>query len=131
LKKLFLALILSFIAFSLNAQTTEKPQLFKYVSTAPDGTVVFTVIDDSRKSDMTIESQEDFYKYQLVDLKTGKIIVTARNIGKTGTIDKSKLAAGEYNLLVYTKSFIIGSEITVNSAKTTTGALAMTEVDEN
>ncbi len=123
--------LISLAGLSLHAQSSEKPQLFKYVSTAPDGSVVFTVIDDSRKADMTITAEEEFYKYQLVDLKTGKVVLTSRNTGKTGSINKTKLAAGDYNLLVFTKSFIIGSEITVNAVSGANSALAMTEVDEN
>ena len=115
----------------LGAQSTEKPKLFKYVSTAPDGSVAFTVIDDSRKPTIKIESVDDFYKYQLVDLKTGKTVLTLYNKGNVGTIDKLKLGSGDYNLLIYTKSFVIGSEITVNSVLSNSEAVAMTDVDDN
>lgn len=131
MKKLFFAFAFSLVSISLLAQSTEKPQLLKYVSTGPDGAVVFTVIDDSRKSAMTLESVNDFYKYQLVDLKTGETVLTARNNGKIGSIDKSKLTSGDYNLRVYTKSFIITSEITVGPSNMNSEAIAMTAPDEN
>ncbi|NNC70218.1 MAG: hypothetical protein HKN90_05270 [Flavobacteriaceae bacterium] len=131
MKNLFLSLVIGFITLSLFAQSTEKPQLFKYVSTAPDGSVNFTVIDDSRKPNITIESVHDFYKYQLVDLNTGDIVFTSRNKGKVGSIDKLKLRAGDYNILIYTKSFIIGSEITVKSANSKGQALAMAAEDND
>ena len=129
-KILFIAL---FIASSLAVygQTPEKPTLLKYVSTGPDGSVVFTVIDDSRKPTIKIESVDEFYKYQLVDLKTGAVVLTRANKGTSGTIDKSKLIAGDYNLLIYTKSFIIGSEITVQPLDPTREVLAINDNDEN
>ncbi len=101
------------------------------MSTGPDGSVVFTVIDDSRKPTISIESVDEFYKYQLVDLKTGAVVLTRGNKGTTGTIDKTKLVAGDYNLLIYTKSFIIGSEITVQPTSPTREVLAVNDNDEN
>ena len=100
------------------------------MSTAPDGSVVFTVIDDSRKPTMAIEAVEEFYKYQLVDLATGETVLSEANKGTMGSIDKLKLSAGAYNLLIYTKNFIIGSEITVNPTQFSTESVALTEVDE-
>ena len=84
------------------------------------------------KADFTvIESVDEFYKYQLVDLKTGTVVLTGANQGTSGTIDKSKLIAGDYNLLIYTKSFIIGSEITVQPSSPTREVLAVNDSDEN
>ncbi len=129
MKKIFFVLLFSIVTFSAFAQSTKKPQLFKYVSTGPDGSVVFTVIDDTRKSTMTLESVDDFYKYQLRDARTDELVLTYNNKGKTGTIDKSNLAAGDYNLFVYTKSFIISSEITISSplVKTENGVAMVNE----
>jgi len=112
-------------------QAPEKPKLHKYVSTGPDGSVAFTVIDDSRKSTISIESVDEFYKYQLVDLKTGAVVLTAANKGTTGSIDKKKLLAGDYNLLIYTKSFIIGSEISVQPFRQDREVLAVNDNEEN
>jgi len=129
LKNLFLSIVFGLITFSLFAQSTEKPQLFKYVSTAPDGSVSLTVIDDSRMPTITIESVDDFYKYQLIDVKTGDIVFASKNKGKVGRIDKMKLNAGDYNVLIYTKNFIIGSEITINTSNSNRKSIAMTVDD--
>lgn len=129
MKNLFLSIVFGLITFSLFAQSTEKPQLFKYVSTAPDGSVSLTVIDDSRMPTITIESVDDFYKYQLIDVKTGDIVFASKNKGKVGRIDKMKLNAGDYNVLIYTKNFIIGSEITINTSNSNRKSIAMTVDD--
>ena len=129
MKKIVFSLIIGLTAISVFSQSTTKPQLLKYVSTGPDGSVVFTVIDDSRKSLMTLESVDNFYKYQLRDAKTNEPVLTVANKGKVGTIDKSKLTAGNYNLFVYTESFIVSSEITISPSVKTENGVAM--IDKN
>ena len=131
MKKILFIALFSLCTLAVYGQAPEKPKLLKYVSTGPDGSVVFTVIDDSRKPTISIESVDEFYKYQLVDLKTGSVVLTRANKGTTGSIEKSKLLAGDYNLLIYTKSFIIGSEITIQPMTTTREVLAVNDTDEN
>ena len=131
MKKILFIALFSLCTLAVYGQAPEKPKLLKYVSTGPDGSVVFTVIDDSRKPTISIESVDEFYKYQLVDLKTGSVVLTRANKGTTGSIEKSKLLAGDYNLLIYTKSFIIGSEITIQPMNTTREVLAVNDTDEN
>lgn len=113
LKKIILTLAFAIIAITTFAQSIQKPQLFKYVTTAPDGSVTLTVIDDSRHNMLKLEAATNFHKYQLLDIKTGETVFTSANKGKTSTIDKSKLTAGIYNLRVYTKKFVITSEIPI------------------
>ena len=115
MKKIILAFIFSFVLLSTYAQSNEKPQRLKYVTTAPDGSVAMTVIDDSRDNTLKLESANSFYKYQLVDTKTGEPVFSSRNRGFKCTIDKSKIAAGTYILRLFTKSFIITSEIKITA----------------
>lgn len=98
---------------SFYAQSNEKPQRLKYVTTAPDGSVAMTVIDDSRDNTLKLESANSFYKYQLINTETGEPVFSSANRGFKCTIDKSKIAEGTYNLRIFTKNFIITSEITL------------------
>ena len=115
MKKVVLTLVFSIVAVSMFAQSTAAPKRLKYVTQAPDGSVSMTIYDDSRDATMKLESANTFYKYQIIDPTTGEAILTARNIGKECTIDKSKVAAGTYDIRLYTSKFVITSKIAVSA----------------
>lgn len=79
--------------------------------TGPDGKVSVTVYDNS--NNLKVESVKDFYKYEVLDVKTSEPIVSNDNKGKDCLIDKSKLNSGNYNIRIYTKQFIITSKVSV------------------
>ena len=116
MKKVVLTIVLSIVGIAAFAQTNA-PQRLKYVTTAPDGSVAMTIYDDSRDSNMKLESANAFYKYQIIDPSTGESIFVASNKGKECKIDKSKLAAGTYDLRLYTSKFVITSKITVSAQR--------------
>lgn len=113
MKKALLTFVLSFIIISLNAQSNEKPLRKTQEVHAPDGSLAITITDDSRHSTIKLASVTNFYKYQLLDTETHEPVFTASNRGKEGTLDKSKIAAGNYKLRVYTRNFIITSKIDI------------------
>lgn len=118
MKKILLFLVFGFVFFLLPAQSNEKSLVLKYVVTAPDGSVAMTVIDDTRSETVTLESAIDFYKYQLLDTHTSNSLLSKTNRGRSCTIDKSMIGAGTYNLRLFTKNFIITSEITITEPPT-------------
>ncbi len=73
-----------------------------------------TIYDDLRENNMELESANAFYKYQILDTETLEPIYSAENKGKECIIDKSKIAAGNYNIRLYTSRFVITSKITVS-----------------
>ena len=108
-------LVLGFIGFAqTNANTAQR---LKYVTTGPDGSVAMTIYDDTREDSMKLESADNFYKYEIVEPKTSEAIYASKNQGKECTIDKTKIAAGTYNLRLYTSSFVITSKITVTATR--------------
>ena len=115
MKKVVLTLVFSLVGLVMFAQSNEAPKRLKYVTTAPDGSVAMTIYDDSRDDTMKLESANSFYKYQLIDTKTGEPVYTSNNEGKECTIDKSKVTAGTYNLRLFTRSFVITSKIKVSA----------------
>ncbi len=117
MKKVVLTLVFSLVVVSMFAQTTGAPKLLKYVTQAPDGSVSMTITDDSRADTMKLESANSFYKYQIIDPRTNEPIFTASNIGKVCEIAKSKLAAGTYNIRLFTRSFVITSKIKVSASR--------------
>jgi len=108
MKKVILTLVFSLTVIVMFAQSTEAPKRLKYVTQAPDGSVSMTIYDDSRDANT-------FYKYQIIDPVTGEAIFTASNSGKECTIDKAAIAAGTYDIRLYTRSFVITSKIAVSS----------------
>ena len=123
MKKVVLTLVFSLVVVAMFAQSTNTPQRLKYVTNGPDGKIAMTIYDDSRDGSMKLESASTFYKYQIIDPKTGAPLYSAHNKGKECTIDKSKVAAGTYDIRLYTRSFVITSKITVSATRKLTSAL--------
>ncbi len=117
MKKVVLTLVFSLVVVSMFAQTQGAPKLLKYVTQAPDGTVSMTILDDSRDDTMKLESANSFYKYQIIDRRTNQPILTANNTGKVCEIAKSKIAAGTYDIRLFTRSFVITSKIKVSASR--------------
>lgn len=117
MKNKILTLILSFSGLLMFAQTVEKSQRIKYITKAPDGSVAMTIIDDTREDSMKLESANSFYEYQILDPITNKPLLVSKNRGKDCNIDKSKIAAGTYQLKLYTSNFVITSKITVSAIR--------------
>ncbi len=117
MKKVVLTIAISLVVLVSFAQNAEAPQRMKYVTTGPDGSVAMTIIDDTREDNMKLESADVFYKYQILDPRTSEPVYSAKNNGKSCEIDKTKLAAGTYNLKLYTSNFVITSKITVSATR--------------
>ena len=117
MKKVALVLIFNLIGIIAIAQNVEKEKRVKYITNAPDGSVAMVIYDDSRDDKMKLESANDFYKYEILDVKTSKPVYKSNNKGKECIIDKTKLADGAYNLRLYTKKFIITSKITIQGTR--------------
>ncbi len=118
MKKLALTTVILVLGLVGFAQTsTNAPQRLKYVTTGPDGLVAMTIYDDTREDSMKLESADNFYKYEIVEPKTSEAIYASNNKGKECTIDKTKIAAGTYDLRLYTSSFVITSKITVSATR--------------
>ena len=124
MKKLILPLTFGlFILFSVQSQNV------KYITTAPDGSTALTITDNSTANILQLESATDFYKYQILDKTTGEAIYSAFNRGKHCSIDTSKISKGRYNLRLFTRKFIITSEIPIGLSRLLVGesTLAMIE----
>jgi len=118
MKKVVLTLVAIVLGIATYAQeSANTPQVLKYITTGPDGSVAMMVSDDMSKDNMKLESADNFYKFEIIEPSTHEAVYTSANQGKACTIDKNKLAAGTYNLRLYTSSFVITSKITVTAAR--------------
>lgn len=117
MKKEILTIAFSLVIGITFAQTSNYSQRMKYITTAPDGSVSMTIYDDTREDSIKLESVNTFYKYQILDIETSEPIYSANNRGKQCTIDKSKVAAGNYNIRLYTSSFVITSKLTISATR--------------
>jgi len=122
MKNIALTLIVCLVGIGAFAQP-ETPQCLKYVTNAPDGSVAMTIYDDLRENSMQLESASAFYKYQILDSETNLPIFSADNKGKECIIDKSKVAAGDYNIRLYTSNFVITSKISVSAKQNLSTAI--------
>lgn len=115
MKKVLLIFVFTFIVISLNAQS-DKSFVRKIQSVlAPDGSVAMTITDDEKEDTLKLKSENNFYRFQFLDAETNETVYTFSNRGKICTIDKSKIAAGNYNLRLFTRNFIITSKISVST----------------
>ena len=115
MKKIVLTLVVVLAGFTVVAQNST--HRLKYITTAPDGTVAMTMYDNQDEDNIKLESADNFYKYEILDPSTSEAVYSSKNAGKACTIDKNKLAAGTYNLKLYTNNFVITSKITVSATR--------------
>ena len=112
MKKIALTIVFSLVGIIAFSQTNKNSERAKYITTAPDGSVSMTIFDDSSADSMKLEAADAFYKYQILDTRTAEVIYVSKNKGNECHIDKSKIAAGTYNIRLFTSNFIITSKIT-------------------
>ena len=120
--------LVGILAFS---QSNKNVDRVKYITTAPDGSISMTIIDDSNENIMELKSAEAFYKFQIIDTRTAEVIYGSLNKGKECLIDKSKIAAGNYNLRLYTSNFIITSKITISALRKFTTSIKERKIAMN
>jgi hypothetical protein len=130
MKNIALTLIVCFVGLGVFAQS-ETSQCLKFVTNAPDGSVAITIYDDLRENNMQLESANAFYKYQILDTETNQPIYSSDNKGKECIIDKSKVAAGDYNIRLFTSKFVITSKISVSAIHKFSTALVNGDVAMN
>jgi len=114
MKKIALTIIVSLVGIIAFSQTNKNSERAKYITTAPDGSVSMTIFDDSSEDSMKLEAADAFYKFQILDTGTAEVIYASKNKGNECHIDKSKIAAGTYNIRLFTSDFIITSTITIS-----------------
>ncbi len=112
-KKLVSTVLFGLFVVAIYAQDENKSQRIKYITKAPDGSTSMTIYDDSRSNTLELASVHNFYKYQLLDVSTGEPVYSFNQRGKTAVLNKSKIAEGDYELRVYTKNFIVTSQISI------------------
>ena len=112
MKKIALTIVFCLVGIIAFSQTNKNSECAKYIITAPDGSVSMTIFDDSSEDSMKLEAADAFYKYQILDTRTAEVIYESKNKGNECHIDKSKIAAGTYNIRLFTSNFIITSIIT-------------------
>ena len=114
MKKIALTIIVSLVGIIAFSQTNKNSERAKYITTAPDGSVSMTIFDDSSADSMKLVAADAFYKFQILDTGTAEVIYASNNMGNECHIDKLKIAAGIYNIRLFTSDFIITSKITVS-----------------
>ncbi len=129
MKKVILTAVIvaiGFIGFAQEKGSTTTSHRLKYITTGPDGSVAMTITDDTTKDNLKLESANSFYKYEILDPRTSEPVFASSNNGKECTIDKTKIAAGTYNLRLYTSKFVITSKIAISTTRKLRGALQPT-----
>ena len=117
MKRVIISFVFACIGFLTFAQSGSVAPVIKYVTTAPDGSIAMTIYDSDDRDTMQLESAENFYRYEILDLATSEPVYEASNKGKTCTIAKNKIESGTYNLRLYTTSFVITSKITIMASR--------------
>ena len=107
--------LLTFTGFAQTNNAGQPERITKYVTTFPNGEEAITITESSRSDNLKLSSAENFYKYEILEQANHEMIHRSANKGKVCDIDKSKLEDGNYTLKVYTKDFVITSDITINN----------------
>jgi len=120
MKNLVLLFAITLLSFSTYAQTDTNKQsekVIKYVTTFPNGEEAITVTDRSTSDELSLSSADDFYKYEILESSNHELVHGSNNQGNICNIDKTKLDDGTYTLKVYTKDFVITSDITIENGQ--------------
>ena len=120
MKNLVLIFAIALFSVSTYAQADTNKQsekVIKYVTTFPNGEEAITVTDRSTSDELKLSSADDFYKYEILESSNHELVHGSNNQGKICNIDKTKLDDGTYTLKVYTKDFVITSDITIENGQ--------------
>jgi hypothetical protein len=120
MKNLVLIFAITLFSVSTYAQADTNKQsekVIKYVTTFPNGEEAITVTDRSTSDELKLSSADDFYKYEILESSNHELVHGSNNQGKICNIDKTKLDDGTYTLKVYTKDFVITSDITIENGQ--------------
>jgi hypothetical protein len=120
MKNLVLIFAITLFSVSTYAQADTNKQsekVIKYVTTFPNGEEAITVTDRSTSDELSLSSADDFYKYEILESSNHELVHGSNNQGKICNIDKTKLDDGTYTLKVYTKDFVITSDITIENGQ--------------
>jgi len=109
--------LISLTGYSQSNTSATKGKITKYITNFPNGEEAITIIETENSNILKLTSTDNFYKYEILELANHELIHRSGNKGKVCAIDKAKLEDGNYTLKVYTKDFVITSDITINNQK--------------
>ncbi len=109
--------LISLTGFSQTNDSANPGKVTKYITNFPNGEEAITIIETSDSNILKLTSADNFYKYEILELANHELVHRSGNKGKICDIDKAKLEEGNYTLKVYTKDFVITSDITINNQK--------------
>ena len=115
MKTLFLTIVITFTSL-IGFSQQKSAKVTKYVTTFPNGEEAITIVDNPVSTNLKLTSAENFYKYEILAPENHELIHGSSNKGKVCDIDKTKLEEGTYTLKVYTKDFVITSDITIDNS---------------
>ncbi len=115
MKTLFLTIVITFTSL-IGFSQQKSAKVTKYVTTFTNGEEAITIVDNPVSTNLKLTSAENFYKYEILAPENHELIHGSSNKGKVCDIDKSKLEEGTYTLKVYTKDFVITSDITIDNS---------------
>ena len=108
--------LISLTGYAQSNGSTNPAKITKYVTTYPNGEEAIAVVENSNTNVLKLSSADNFYKYEILETATHEMIHRSDNRGKMWEIDKTKLEEGTYTLKVYTKDFVITSDITISNS---------------
>ncbi len=108
--------LISLTGYAQSNSSANPAKITKYVTTYPNGEEAIAVVENSNTNVLKLSSADNFYKYEILETATHEMIHRSDNRGKMCEIDKTKLEEGTYTLKVYTKDFVITSDITISNS---------------
>ena len=113
MKKIIAIIVLSLIGVVVFAQNNNKQQVLKYVTHFPNGSIAVMITDNSSKNGIKIESEDSFYRYEILEKETSEAVSASKNEGKECIVNKTDFKDGSYNLRLYTSNFIITTDLEI------------------
>jgi len=106
--------LLSLTGFAQDSHYDGSEMIMEYTTTDASGEVAITIAESSKSNFLELTSEDEFYRYEILNTESHELIHSSTNTGKFCEIDKGVIEDGSYTLLVYTSESVIDSEIIIS-----------------
>jgi hypothetical protein len=117
MKKIFITVVASLICITGYSQLGLNIQKIKYNVKTPKGETVIVVTNDITEDFLTINTSNDFYRVNIVNIRTNKIVYSSNNTGNSCHITKAHIRPNVYYLHLHTNDFLMKTKIRISPTK--------------
>jgi len=102
--------LFSLTGFAQSQDLDRTEESFKYIATFPNGDEAITIIESSKSNVLKLTMEDNFYKYEILELANHEMAHKPRDMRNEWDIDQLKLADNHDTLNLYTSVITISNQ---------------------